>query len=101
MTPFLSASTKCGDFTILLQNLTQKWRFSPKNAFGGSHSQQYNVTIEEEEEVPRNINIPEIEGHRIREGPQVENPNISAPSKIRQVNIGTMEELKFSKIGDY
>jgi len=39
----------------------------------------YNVTVEEEEEDLRTINIPEIEGRREVEGPQIENLDISAP----------------------
>lgn len=65
------------------------------------HIRMYNVTIEEEEENPRNINIPEAKGHHKVEGPQIQNPNISTPLKTKQVNIGTKEELKFAKIGDY
>ena len=43
----------------------------------------YNITVEVEDEDPRNINIPEAEGHCEVEGPQIENPNITAPLKIR------------------
>lgn len=35
----------------------------------------YNVTTEEEDEDPRNINIPDAEGHREVEGPQIDNSN--------------------------
>lgn len=61
----------------------------------------YNVTIEEEDEYLRNINIPEAEGHREVKGPQIQNPNISAPLKTMKVNIGTEAKLKFAKIRDY
>eukprot|EP00253_Pinus_taeda_P035509 PITA_35509 len=61
----------------------------------------YNVTTEEEDEDPRNINILEIEGHHEVEGPQIGNPDITTPLKTRQVNIGTEAEPKFAKIGDY
>lgn len=61
----------------------------------------YNVTAEEEDEDPRNINIPEAEGHREVEGPQIDNPNITAPLKTKQVSIGIEAEPKFAKIGDY
>lgn len=47
------------------------------------------MTAEEEEEDPSNVNIPEVEGHREVEVPQIENPNITIPLKTRQVNIGT------------
>jgi len=52
----------------------------------------YNETVVDEEEDTRNINIPEAEGHRKVKGPQIENPDISAPLKTKQVNIGTEEE---------
>ena len=35
----------------------------------------YNVTMEEEDEDPRKINIPYTEGHRKVEGLQLENPD--------------------------
>ncbi len=56
------------------------------------------MTIEEEDEDPRNINIPEAEGHPKVEGPQIENLDITALLKTRQVNIGIEAELKFAKI---
>jgi len=52
----------------------------------------YNVTVEEEEEDPRNINILGTKSHREVEGPQIENLDITAPLKRRQVNIGTQAE---------
>lgn len=58
----------------------------------------YNVTSEEEYANPRNINIPEVEGHREVESPQIENPDISATLKTKEVNIGTKEESNFMKI---
>ena len=61
----------------------------------------YNLTVEEEDEDPRKINILEIEGHREVEGPQIENPDITTPLKMKQVNIGIEEEHKFVKVGDY
>jgi len=59
------------------------------------------VAVEEEDEDSRKINIPETEGHCKVEGPQIENPNITASLKTRHVNIGTEVEPKFAKIGDY
>jgi len=61
----------------------------------------YNVTAEDEDEDLRKINIPETECHHEVQGPQIENPNIIAPMKTKQVNIGTEAEPKFAKIGDY
>ena len=42
----------------------------------------YNVTVEEEYEDPRKVNIPETEGHHEVEGPQIKNPDITVPLKI-------------------
>lgn len=61
----------------------------------------YNVMTEEEDEDPRNINILEVKGHRKVEGPQIDNSDITALLKTKQVNIGTEAELKFANIGDY
>ena len=61
----------------------------------------YNVTIEEEDEDPQKINIPETEGHHEVQGPQIEKPNITALVRTKQVNIGTKAEPKFTNIGDY
>lgn len=61
----------------------------------------YNITIEEEDKDPRNINIPKTEGRREVEGLQIKNPDITTPLKTRQINIGTKVEPKFAKIGDY
>jgi len=63
--------------------------------------ESYNVTAGGEDEDPRNINILEAEGHHEVEGPQIENSDITAPLKTKQVNIGTEAEPKFAKIGDY
>lgn len=59
------------------------------------------MTVEEEDEDPRNINVLETEGHSKVEGPQIENTYITVPLKTRQVNIGIEVEPKFAKIGDY
>lgn len=59
------------------------------------------MTIKEEHEESRKLNIPKAEGHQEIEGPQIENPDITALLKTRQVKIGIEADLKFSKIGDY
>lgn len=61
----------------------------------------YNVTAKGEDEDLRNINIPKTEGRHEAEGPQIENPNITASLKTRQVNIGTESKPKFVNIRDY
>lgn len=42
----------------------------------------YNMIAEEEYEDPRNINIPETEGHRKVEGLQIEDPFMSVAQLI-------------------
>ena len=59
------------------------------------------MIVEEEDENPRNINIPETKGHHEVEGLQIENPDITMPLKTKKVNLGIEVELKFPKIGDY
>ena len=44
----------------------------------------YNVIAQEEYEDLRNINIPEAEGHRKVEGPQIENRDITVPLKTKR-----------------
>lgn len=58
----------------------------------------YNVTIEEEDEDARKINIPEKEGHHEVEGLQIENPNITVSLKMKQVNIGMETEPKLRRL---
>ncbi|MCY6524793.1 hypothetical protein, partial [Actinobacillus pleuropneumoniae] len=48
----------------------------------------YNVTAEDEDEDPRKINIPETEGHCEVQELHIKNPDITAPVKTKQVNIG-------------
>lgn len=79
-----------------LELIQQDWSTQLRHAL-----ECYNMTVEEEDEDPRNINIPEAKGHRKVEGLQMENHNITAPLKTKQVNIGTKVKLKFAKIGDY
>jgi len=47
----------------------------------------YNVTAKEDDEDSKKIKIPEIEGHRVVQGPHNENPDIIAPLEMKQVNI--------------
>lgn len=61
----------------------------------------YKLTTDEEDEDPRKINISKIEGHCEVKGLQIENPNIISLLKTKQVNIGTVAEPKFTKVGDY
>ena len=61
----------------------------------------YNVATEEEDEDPWKINIPKMEGHREVQRSQIENLDITASVKTKQVNIGMEVESKIAKIGDY
>jgi len=63
--------------------------------------ESYNITTEEEDEDPQNINIPGEEGHRKVEVSQIENPHITTPLKTGQVNIGMEAKPKFAKNVDY
>jgi hypothetical protein len=49
----------------------------------------------------RNIQIEEAEGEREVEGPPIETEVITAPIKVKKVNIGTVENPKMASIGDY
>lgn len=49
----------------------------------------YDVILEEFDEDPRNINIPESEEQHEVEGPSVEIPDILEPLHTNQVNIGS------------
>lgn len=61
----------------------------------------YNVNIEDDDEDPWKINIPETEGYHKVRGPLIEDPDITAPLKTKQVNIGMEAEPKYTTLGDY
>ena len=60
----------------------------------------YNLVIDEDDD-PRNINIPESEGHCEVHGPAVEAPEVTQPLKMWIVNIGLEGKPKNAIIGDY
>ena len=60
----------------------------------------YNFAIDEEDD-PRNINIPEFEGSRVVARPTLNCPEITEKLKIKKVNIGTKETPKIASIGNY
>lgn len=63
--------------------------------------ERYNVNIEENDEDPQSINIPEIEGcHEVR-GPSIEDPDITVLLKTKQVNIWMAVEPKYAMLDDY
>ena len=61
----------------------------------------YNVNIKEEDEDPRNINIPETKRCCEVRGPLIEDPDITALLKTKQENIGTEAEPKYATLSDY
>ena len=76
---------------------TPKWKIALEQAL-----ECYNLTEEgEEDEDPRNINIPMSEGTRDVQGLELKVPDVAKPAKIKKINIGTEEEPKFASIGDY
>ena len=50
---------------------------------------------------PLQINIPELEGMCVVEGDAMSNDQFLKPLNIKKVNIGVVENPKFSNIGDY
>lgn len=60
----------------------------------------YNFAAEENDG-PRNINIPESEGSHDVQGPALEIPEITEKVKTKKVNIGTDTNPKMASIGDY
>jgi hypothetical protein len=54
-----------------------------------------------DEDDPRDIQIEEVEGERDVERPPIELEVISAPIKVKKVNIGTTEQPKMASIGDH
>ena len=60
----------------------------------------YNLAIDKDDD-PRNINIPESEGHCEVHGPAVEALKVTQPLKMWTVNIGSEENPNYATIGDY
>ena len=60
----------------------------------------YNFSIEEDDD-PRNINIPESEGSRVVAGQTLDCLEITEKLKIKKVNIGIEEMPKIASIGNY
>jgi hypothetical protein len=62
----------------------------------------YNVVGEDQEdEDPRNLQVPETEGEHTVEGPELESVEYAKSLKTHKVNIGTKDNPKFTNIGDY
>ena len=60
----------------------------------------YNFTIDEDDD-PRNINIPKSEGSCVVARPTLDCPKITEKLKIKKVNIRTEETPKIASIGNY
>jgi hypothetical protein len=54
-----------------------------------------------DEDDPRDIQIEEVEGEREVKGPPLESKVITAPIKVKKVNIRTVENPKMASIGNY
>ena len=61
----------------------------------------YHVNIEEDDEDLRKVNIPKTEGYRKVQGPFIEDTDITALVKMKQVNISIEAEPKYATLGDY
>jgi hypothetical protein len=62
----------------------------------------YNVAKEEnDEEDPRNVQVPETEGECAVEGIELESSTYTQPIKTHKVNIRMKKNPKFAQIGDY
>ena len=79
------------EWTIQLQDALECYNFAAKP----------DNEDKDEDEDPRNTNIPESEGTPDVGGPQLEIPAITEPIKIKEINIGTDAEPKFASIGYY
>lgn len=61
----------------------------------------YNVKVEVDEDDPRDIHIPESKGILELHSPEIEDPDVVVPLKMKQVNIKIEEEPKYAMLGDY
>ena len=61
----------------------------------------YNVTREPNDDEPVDINIPYSKGMHVVEGLGISSDQFLSALKINKVNIGSIKNLKFVKIGDY
>ena len=61
----------------------------------------YNVTREPNGDEPLDINILDSKGMHVVEGLGISSDQFLSALKIKKVNIGSIENLKFVKIGDY
>ena len=50
---------------------------------------------------PTNINIPKLEGSCEVEGSGISSEQFIKPLKVKKVNIGSEDNMKFANIGDY
>ena len=55
----------------------------------------------EDDDELQNVNILESEGSRGVAAPDILTDSMNQPLRIRKVNIGSVENLKFANVGDY
>ena len=60
-----------------------------------------NLSIEDNEDDPWNVNIPEFEGEHVVAGPALGTVDVTKPLKLKEFKIGIEEQPKLAKIGDY
>ena len=61
----------------------------------------YNVTRDPNDDEPLDINILDSKGMHVVEGLGISSDQFLSALKIKKVNIGSIKNLKFVKIGDY
>lgn len=59
------------------------------------------LSVDDNKEYSRNFSIPESEGECAVTGPLLGTMDVPKPLKLKKVNIGTEEQPKLAKIGDY
>ena len=58
----------------------------------------YHITGDHDDDDPRKLHIPELEGHRVVEGPELEAQDYTQLVKIKKVNTDSKGNLKFVNI---
>ena len=60
-----------------------------------------NVTGEHDDDESIDVKIPESEGMHVVEGFGISSEQFCNPLKVNKINVGSLENPKFSNIGDY
>ena len=61
----------------------------------------YTVTSEPDDDDPCDVNILESKGTHAMKGFGISSDQFLNPLKVKKVNIGSLENTKFTNIGDY